>query len=144
MQFKHQETFCTPKDGPQLFVRAFLSGLQPVQTGILTIDEIIFEASRLNALLARQSIPALRTDNTRSMHDWSIECSGKEDVENVLACALADAVEFAFVPMPKRFMIYSDHDEYTTFFAATKSHLNCVCDALSQAGFGRQEYRRRL
>jgi hypothetical protein len=144
MQFKFQETFRTPKDDQHRFVRAILSALEPSEAVIRTIDEIVFEPVRLNTLLARLGIPALRMGNTSSMHDCSIELWGQEDVQNVLECALADAVNFAFVPRPRRFMIYSDHDEYTTFFAATKSNLKGVCGALSQQGFGRQEYSRRL
>lgn len=53
----------------------------------------------------------------------------------LLEAALGDWVNFTFVPKPKPFVIYADHDEYTTFYANTKSNLNGVVQALSGAGF---------
>lgn len=53
----------------------------------------------------------------------------------MLEAALGDWVDFVFVPVPKPFVIYADHDEYTTFYANTKSNLNRVAQALIAAGF---------
>jgi hypothetical protein len=39
--------------------------------------------------------------------------------------------------MPKRFVIYADHDEYITFYASSKSNLNAVAMPLKTAGFAR-------
>jgi hypothetical protein len=39
------------------------------------------------------------------------------------------------MPAPKPFVIYADHDEYTTFFANTKSNLNRVAQPLTAGGF---------
>ena len=48
---------------------------------------------------------------------------------------MSDWVDFVFIPEPKPFVIYADHDEYITFYANTKSNLNRVADALLAQGF---------
>jgi hypothetical protein len=40
-------------------------------------------------------------------------------------------VDFLFIPTPKPFVIFADHDEYTTFYANTRSNLNRVAEPLS-------------
>jgi hypothetical protein len=67
--------------------------------------------------------------------DWCIAANGQQEVAELLEAGLSDWVNFAFVPKPKAFVIYADHDEYTTFYANTKSSLNGVVQALSEAGF---------
>ena len=39
------------------------------------------------------------------------------------------------MPTPKPFVIYADHDEFTTFYANTRSNLNRVSDTLLTQGF---------
>jgi hypothetical protein len=66
-------------------------------------------------------------------------------VVELLEAALSDWIDFIFVPTPKPFVIYADHDEFTTFYANTKSNLNPVVEALSARGFKRvQDYERDL
>jgi hypothetical protein len=60
---------------------------------------------------------------------------GREEVEELLIAALGDWVDFLFVPSPKPFVIYADHDEFITFYANTKSNLNRVGTALLARGF---------
>ncbi|HUA66595.1 MAG TPA: hypothetical protein VME24_12155, partial [Alphaproteobacteria bacterium] len=52
-----------------------------------------------------------------------------------LVATFSDWVDFFFVPAPKPFVIYADHDEYATFFANTKSKLNSVVEPLLKSGF---------
>jgi hypothetical protein len=56
-------------------------------------------------------------------------------VRLLLSAAFGDWVDFLFVPAPKPFVVYADHDEYATFFANTKSNLNKVADALTRNEF---------
>jgi hypothetical protein len=66
-------------------------------------------------------------------------------VEELLHTAFSDWFDFLFVPTPKPFVIYADHDEYTTFYANTRSNLNRVVQALSAKGFEEiAEYKRQL
>ena len=53
-----------------------------------------------------------------------------------------DWIDFVLIPTPKQFAIYADHDEYTTFFAHTRSNLNCVVRPLVEQGFKQVDYQR--
>ena len=66
--------------------------------------------------------------------DWSVTAEGQREAEALLAAVLGDWIDFLFVPAPKPFVIYADHDEYATFYANTKSNLNRVAQALSAKG----------
>jgi hypothetical protein len=63
----------------------------------------------------------------------------------LLLAVFSDWVDFIFVPEPKSFGIYADHDEFTTFFAHTRSNLNRVVKPLAEGGFKMiPDYERRL
>ena len=105
----------------------------------MTIDEAVFEPKHLISLLEHHSLSA------EFGHDCAITASGQPEAAELLEAALSDWVDFAFVPAPKAFVIYADHDEYTTFYANTKSNLNRVITALSAAGFNKvPDYSRNL
>ena len=67
--------------------------------------------------------------------DSVIEASGKEEGAAMLEAAFGDWMDFAFIPDPKPFSIYADHDEYTTFFAQSRGNLKRLCSGLEQQGF---------
>jgi hypothetical protein len=46
-------------------------------------------------------------------------CSDKE-IAPLLEAALGDWVDFLFVPVPKPFAIYADHDDYITLYANSR------------------------
>jgi hypothetical protein len=70
---------------------------------------------------------------------------GAQEMQELLHTAFTDWFDFLFVPTPKPFVIYADHDEYTTFYANTRSNLNRVVEALVAQGFEEvAEYRRPL
>ena len=58
-----------------------------------------------------------------------------EETHRLLIASFSDWVDFWFVPQPKSFAIYADHDEYTTFYASTKSNLARVVTPLLENGF---------
>ena len=87
---------------------------QPLETGIMTIDEYVFEPKTLNAFLADRSICETIT------HAVSLEAESKQAFEALLRVTLADWIDFLFIPSPKRFAVYADHDEYITFYAHFK------------------------
>ena len=60
---------------------------------------------------------------------------GRREAEELLQAAFTDWFDFIFVPTPKPFVIYADHDEYATFFANSKSNLTAVASALTASGF---------
>src|SRR5205814_5704652 len=57
------------------------------------------------------------------------------ELQDLLHAVFADTVDFLVVPNPKRFVIYADHDEYTTFFVNTRSHINRIAESLLAQGF---------
>ena len=137
--WKFQTTFSTPLKSLDAFVSTILPDHGGFERASVTIDEIVFDPKTLNALLANSSLSA------NLGHDWSIADEGKENVRKLLVASLSDWVDFLFVPVPKPFVIYADHDEFTTFYANTKSNLNRVVPALLDKGFSQvPDYQRRL
>jgi hypothetical protein len=136
--WRFQRTFQTPLRNLQPFVATIISAREDIQGGRITIDSVVFEPKNLNTLLASQSFPpSLQSES-------SIEAAGHQEVAALLEAALGDWVDFWFIPTPKPFVIYADHDEYTTFFANSKSNLNGVLEALLKRGFKTGDYERNL
>ncbi len=136
--WRFRQTFLTPLRNLQPFVATIVSAREQVQVGTVTLDSIVFEPKNLNALLASRSLPA------SLQRESSIAAAGQEETAALLQAALGDSVDFWFIPMPKPFVIYADHDEYTTFFANTKSNLNGVTEPLLRQGFQKVDYERNL
>ncbi len=137
--WKFQATFLTPLKNLPNFVATISSAYEPFEIASITIDEVIFTPENLLKLFAKHSLPE------RYGHDLSIAASSHEEVKALLQAAFTDSVDFIFVPKPKPFVIYADHDEYTTFYANTKSNLNRIVHALSDKGFQRiEDYQRNL
>lgn len=109
------------------------------KTGCVTVEQVVFEPQHMIDLLTRYSLP------TRYGKGVSVTATGQREIEELLQAAFADWVDFLFVPSPKPFVIYADHDEYTTFYANNRSNLNRIREALSSQGFEEiAEYTRRL
>ena len=137
--WKFQQTFLTPLKDLERFVSTIMSSHAPIEKGCVTIDQYGFEAKTLKAFLDQHSI------SDEIGHDVSLEAVGQQEAEALLRSTLADWVDFFFVPTPKPFVIYADHDEYTTFYAHTKSNLNRIVHALSDKGFETvEDYERNL
>jgi hypothetical protein len=136
--WRFQHTFLTPLRNLQPFVATIVSAREQIQAGTVTLHSIVFEPKNLNALLASRSLPpSLQSES-------SIEAAGNEETAALLQAALSDSVDFWFIPTPKPFVIYADHDEYTTFFANSKSNLNGVFEPLLKQGFKAVDYERNL
>ena len=136
--WRFQQTFLTPLQKLQLFVETIISTRKQIEGGTLTVDSIVFEPENLNALLATRSLPPCL------LKESSIEVTGRVEVGALLKAAFGDPVDFWFVPAPKPFVIYADHDEYTTFFANSKSNLNGVVEPLLKQGFETVDYERKF
>jgi hypothetical protein len=124
-----QTTFATPLKDLDNFVSTILSANNSFEESSVTIGQIVFEPKNLIALLSTHSLP------TEFQPDWTFAAKGKKQVHELLRAALSDWVDFLFIPTPKPFVIYADHDEYTTFYANTKANLNRVADVLLTKGF---------
>ena len=133
---RFQQTFCL-KDWKRSVATIVSAG--EIQGGWLTIDQVVFEPTHLIDLLNRYSIPP------RYGRGLSLTAVGQDEVEVLLHAAFSDTIDFLFFPKPKSFVIYADHDEYTTFYAHTRSNLNRIAKALSgQQVRTIQNYERRL
>lgn len=124
-----QATFQTPLKDLERFVSTFIAVHQPIEGGSVTIDSYVFEPKTLNAFLAEQLISQQIT------HAVSLEAESQQEVEVLLRATLADWIDFLFIPSPRRFAIYTDHDEYTTFYANTKGNVSKIVGALRENGF---------
>jgi hypothetical protein len=123
--WRFQQTFRTPLKDLDRFVETILDTAR-IEHCTITIDEVVFDPKNVWA--------ALPYANIVLNHDFSIEADG-EEVKKLLVAAFSDWIDFLFVPVPKPFIIYADHDEYATFYANSKSSLNQVVMPLREAGF---------
>lgn len=126
--WKFQQTFKTPLKTLRPFVAAILSTASP-ESACVTIEQAVFEPIHWIDLLTRYSLPPHYGKGV------SVTAVGQQEVEELLHTAFTDWFDFLFVPTPNPFVIYADHDEYTTFYANTSSNLNRVVEALSKQGF---------
>ncbi len=127
--WKFQQTVQTPMEDLNGFVSTIVSAHGHIENAIVTIDQVVFDTVHLNALMPRGD------SKCKLARDFSISTDGAQEVESLLSAAFADWIDFSFVPMPKPFVIYADHDEYVTFYANTKSHLNKIIEPLSSHGY---------
>jgi hypothetical protein len=128
--WRFQQTFKTPLRNLPPFVNCILS-TYPLQTVCITIDQAVFEPKHWISILARYSLAPNYGKGT------SVAASNAEESRELLLAALSDWMDFLFVPNPKSFAIFADHDEYTTIYANTKSNLNRITVPLATQGFER-------
>ena len=127
-----QQTFRTPvQQQLPTFSAALLSAHSPIESGSATLERIVFTPRHVEELLAAHHLPAT------CGRDWIITTAGREEVASLLVAAWSDAIDFYFTPAPKRYHLFSDHDEYTTISGATKGQVARVATALANAGFSR-------
>jgi len=120
-------------------VAAIVSPNEQMKSGCVTIEQAVFEPTNLLNLLASHSMPP------RYARGISLTAAGQREIETLLHAIFSDSIDFIFVPEPRSFAIYADHDEYTTFFAHTRSNLNQVVTTLVDKGFKTvPDYDRRL
>jgi hypothetical protein len=124
-----QATFRTPLRQLPLFTSTVLAAHTHPEAGSVTLEQVVFTPKNLEALLRNNDLPLTYG------RDTTITASGARESEGLLEAAWGDWLDFYFVPVPSPFHLFADHDEYTTFFAATKGHLAKIVTALSIAGF---------
>ena len=127
--WRFQTTFATPLKELDSFVSTILAGDDRFEKGTVTIDGYVFDPKNLKHLLTAKSLSG------ELGRDWSITADSPMEAHELLKAALPDWVDFLFILMPKPFVIYADHDEYTTFYANTKSNLNRVSQPLLKNEF---------
>lgn len=111
------------------FTAAIVGSIPDVASATVVIDQVVFPAKTLDALLGTVQL------SSPLPRDASITAETAEEVQPLLIAAFSDWVDFLFTPSPKPFVVYADHDRYTTLFANSRSHLNSVATALVDDGF---------
>ena len=113
-------TFVTPLKKLDVFVPAIFSSFPPIGEASVTVDGYAIEPKNLLGLMSRNMLSEkLQRDTTLAVVD-------PDKVKELLRAALSDWLDFTFVPIVKLFVIYADHDQYTTFYANTKSNLERI------------------
>lgn len=133
-----QQTFKTPLNRLDEFVSAIDVAVEGFNAGRLLVAEATFPSKHLIKLLVFESVGLAVNQGL------AIDAPTGEDAKALLKAALADWLDFAFIPRPKTFVIFADHDEFTTFFAASQSNLNKVVAPLLATGFEAAKFRREL
>jgi hypothetical protein len=121
--------FHTPLNDLDRFVGTILSTDADIEQAVVTIGQVVFEPKQLLSFFSGDAKPPPIEE------DCSLAATSRQEVLKLLTAAFADWIDFAFVPSPKPFVIYADHDEYATFFSNTKSNLNLMVPILAAAGF---------
>lgn len=135
--WKLKKTFQTPLKQVDSFVNAIVANGEP-QSAHITIDQVVFEPKEWISVLSRYSLEPKYGSGV------AVRCSGDCEVRELLAATFAGWIDFAYVPSPKLFVIYVDHDEYATFYANTESNLNSIARALEEIGVEAVDYTRYL
>jgi len=111
--WKCQQTFLTPMNDLRSFVTGIVSASEQMKSGCVTIEQAVFEPTKLLTLLASHSIPA------RYARGISLTAARQQEIATLLHAIFSDWIDFIFVPEPRSFAIYADHDEYTRAFSPT-------------------------
>lgn len=131
--WRFQGTFETPLADLERFVSVIISAQPDISGASLVFENLVFPPAHL-ASLQRTDSQAKAIELEPGM---ALVAETSETARRLLTAALSDWVDFYWVPTPKPFVIFADHDEYCTFYANTHSGLNSVCDLLGNSGFRR-------
>jgi hypothetical protein len=123
-----QATFHVPPARAADFATALCAAGAGADGARIVIANVVFPARHLNAALGRSDPEAVLARET-------VVDAGAGEAHPLLTAALGDCVDFWFVPSPGGFLLFADHDEYSTVFAHKKSAVSRSTAALTQAGF---------
>jgi hypothetical protein len=138
--WEFQQTFRTPLKDLAHFVDVIMSALPGTEGAIVVFDQVVFEPrNELVPLYSKYSLQLKWYGD-----DLTLEAQGAMEVRELFQAVLSEWIDFLFVPTPKQFVIYADHDEYTTFLAHRKMQLNGVVERMNAAKFRAVEHVRKL
>ncbi len=124
-----QRTFRTPLEQLPAFVATLLAGPLPVTSASVVVRQVVFPPRHLEAVLSSHGLPPA------CQAEWSIVAEDADESMVLLTATFADWLDFFFLPLPKSYLLYADHDEYTTLFAARRGTLSRMGSAMTAAGF---------
>jgi hypothetical protein len=128
--FSFQQTYHTPLDDLSRFVRSLLAPFEIMEAAVW-VETIVFTPNDLIEYLKVFDIASDEELLNRSV----IRAHNASEAATLLESVLGQWIDFAFIPSPKEFAIYADHDEFTTIFTASKELLNSLRSDLKLQGF---------
>jgi hypothetical protein len=128
--FPFQQTYGTPLTDLSRFVNTLLAPYE-ISDAEIRIEQIIFTP---NELIEYLSLHGIATDEG-ALNRAVIHAEGALEATTLLECVLSQWTDFAFIPSPKKFVIYADHDEYTTVFTASGQLLASLRSDMELQGF---------
>ncbi|MCL4177148.1 MAG: hypothetical protein KJ072_05325 [Verrucomicrobia bacterium] len=125
--WRFQQTVERPDAGElERFVSTIITAHGGLEAATVTIDSVILDTVRMSALCP---------DGAALTHDVSLVAQSPAEAKALLCAAFWDGPDFICIPTPKPFVFYADHDDWITFYANTKSHLNHVIEPLASHGY---------
>ncbi len=125
--WRFQQTVERPDAGDlERFVSTIISAHGSLEAATVTIDAVIFDTVRMSGLCPT---------GAAITHDVSLVAQSAEEAQALLVAAFWDGPAFVCIPTPKPFVFYADHDDWITFYANSKSHLNHVIEPLTSHGY---------
>jgi hypothetical protein len=128
--FPFQQTYVTQMTELPRFVSTLLAPFE-VKEGALWIEVIVFEPKELIWYLRGRGFVCTEGQLNRAI----LQAENIVEAAELLECVLGQWTDFAFIPSPKEFVIYADHDEYTTIFTASDETLNSLRSTMKLEGF---------
>ena len=128
--FPFQQTYVTPLTDLSRFVHALLAPFE-ISTAEIWIEQIIFKPEELIDYLSSHGI----TTDEGALNRAVIHAEDGSEAATLLECVLSQWTDFAFIPSPKKFVIYADHDEFTTVFMASDQLLASLRSDMKLQGF---------
>jgi hypothetical protein len=128
--FPFQQTYITALTDLPKFVNTILEPLTFLD-GAVWIEQIVFEPRELIWYLRGRGFVCDEGDLNKAV----LTTENKSETAELLECILGQWTDFAFIPSPKNFVIYADHDEFTTIFAPSAEILSSVQSGMKAQGF---------
>jgi hypothetical protein len=123
-----QATFHVPPTRAGDFAATLLATGAGADHARIVIANVVFEPRHLNAAVGRNDLEAWLADET-------VIDAGAGEAQALLTAGLSDWVDFWFAPSPGGFLLFADHDEWSTVFAHKKGVVSRASEALRAAGF---------
>jgi hypothetical protein len=131
--FPFQQTYVTHERDLSRFVHTLLGPFE-FNDAAIGVETIVFTPHELIAYLNSFGI-VTEEGEEGALNGAVIRAADASEAATLLECVFGEWIDFAFIPSPKTFVIYADHDNYTTVFTATPELLVSVRSAMDVQKF---------
>ena len=128
--FPFQQTYATPLDDLQHFIETLLDPFE-VSRASVWIETLVFNPKELVWYLRGSGIHS----NEGELNNSLLLAENRSEAATLLECILGQWADFAFLPTPREFVIYADHDEFTTVFTKSTEKLSSLRKHMKAEGF---------